>query len=249
MRKKPKNKGRVPRRGTIARETLEEPRNRRKNAVKAPLRETIDENEFEKILELVKFSNFVGARKKCAMIVMYLTGVRVFNLLLFNVRSVKQLLEKEETTIPLIKKSSKRFLIKLSAKAKQFINHHYKLFYTLMINKQDDMPFFTTQVCFNKPIDRTSFEKKLNNVLTKASEIFRKHIRTHSFRATLITNYLERTPIDVVKDVIGHRDIKTPFLYKKSKLDKSQFQRVLKELDKTLFKHGEKDEDKEQEND
>lgn len=74
------------------------------------------------------------------------------------------------------------------------------------------MPLFTTQVCFSKSIDRTSLEKELNAALTKASEMFRKHIRTHSFRATLITNYLQRTPIDIVKDVIGHRDIKTTAL-------------------------------------
>lgn len=109
-----------------------------------------------------------------------------------------------------------------------------------MINKSEEMPFFTTQVCFSKPLDRSSLEKELNTILTKASDIFRKHIRTHSFRATLITNYLQKTPIDVVKDVIGHRDTKTTALYKRSKLNKEQFKHLLRELDKTMFQGKEK---------
>ena len=81
------------------------------------------------------------------------------------------------------------------------------------------------------------------------SYMFRKHIWTHSFRATLITNYLQKTPIDIVKDVIGHKDIKSTALYKTSKLDREQFQKVLKELDKTMFtdKEKEKENDKDKE--
>lgn len=96
----------------IARETSEQRRNKRKNAIKAPIRETIDEQEFLQILELVKRQSFVGARKKCGMIILYLTGIRVSNLLVFSVRHTKELLEKGETTIPLIKRGPKRFLIK-----------------------------------------------------------------------------------------------------------------------------------------
>ena len=49
----------------FAREEKEEKRNKRKNAVQAPIRETI--NEFLFIYGLVKGSNFVGGRKKSGM--------------------------------------------------------------------------------------------------------------------------------------------------------------------------------------
>lgn len=48
----------------VGREDAEEKRNKRKNAVKAPIRETIEKDEFFFILDLVKHSNFVGGRKK-----------------------------------------------------------------------------------------------------------------------------------------------------------------------------------------
>ena len=34
-------------------------------------------------------------------------------------------------------------------------------------------------------------------------------IRTHSFRATIITDLLESTPIDEVKALMGHKNIST----------------------------------------
>jgi len=82
------------------------------NATKAPIRETIQEDDFFFILDLVKHSNFVGGRKKSAMILMYLTGLRVSNLLFFTVRHAMQLLETGETTIPLIKRGPQRFSIR-----------------------------------------------------------------------------------------------------------------------------------------
>lgn len=108
----------------ILRENSEEKRKRRKNAIKAPIRETIDEEEFKQILDLVKLKSFVWARKKCAMIIIYLTGVRVSNLLLFSIRHTKQLLEKGETTILLIKEGPQRFLLKISNKGRVFIKEH-----------------------------------------------------------------------------------------------------------------------------
>lgn len=175
------------------------------------------------------------------MILLYLTGLRVSNLRLFTVTHATQLLEKGETTIPLIKNGPPLFIIRLSYQGKVLVKKYHPLFMTLMLNKEPFMPLFTTQACFDKAINRTSLDKEINSVLTKASEKLGKHIRTHSFRATIITNYLQRTPIEVVKDVIGHNDIKTTALYKRSKLDKEQFHRVLKELDKTMFQGNEKD--------
>lgn len=226
----------VTRRVTIGREETEQKREKRKNAVKAPIRGTIEEEEFFFILGLVKHNNFVGALKKSGIILMYLTGLRVSNLLVFTVRHGMQLLEQGETTIPLIKRGVQRLSIKLSYQGKMLIKKYHTLFMTLMVNKEQSMPLFTTQVCLEKPIDRRSLDKEINAVLTKASDKIGKHIRTHSFRATIITNYLHETPVDVVQHVVGHKDIKTTALYKKSQVNKEEMRGVLKKLDKVMFK-------------
>ena len=73
-----------------------------------------------------------------------------------------------------------------------------------MANKNRDDFLFTTQTNLLKPIDRTSFDHEINNVLIKGSHFFHKHIRTHTFRASIISNFLKSTPIAVVKEVIHH---------------------------------------------
>ena len=67
---------------------------------------------------------------------------------------------------------------------------------TLLLRKEPSMPLFTTGNPLQKPIEWTSLDKEINTVLTKGSEKVGKHIRTHSFRATIITNYRKETPID-----------------------------------------------------
>ena len=93
----------------------------------------------------MKHSNFVGARKKSAMILMYLTGLRVPNLLLFTVRHAMQFLERGETTIPLIKRGPQKFLIRLSDQGRLLVKRFDTFFITLMLNKQPFMPLFTTR--------------------------------------------------------------------------------------------------------
>ena len=63
-------------------------------------------------------------------------------------------------------------------------------------------------------------------------------LRTHSFRATIITELLETTPIQVVKDIIGHRSIKTTVQYNRNKVTEQQLYKVLNNIDKTRAAQG-----------
>ena len=49
--------------------------------------------------------------------------------------------------------------------------------------------------------------------------MFSKHIRTHTFCASIITYFLKSTPIDVVKEIVGHKDIKTTLQYKRGNIE------------------------------
>jgi hypothetical protein len=60
-----------------------------------------------------------------------------------------------------------------------------------MIYKEGTDPLFTTQMQLNKSINRSLFDNELNLILKKVSLSLHKHIRTHSFRATIITELLE----------------------------------------------------------
>lgn len=63
---------------------------------------------------------------------------------------------------------------------------------------------FTTEVRKNKAMTRESFVSELNVILKEFSNKFGKHIRTHSFTATIITDFLVSTLIKHVKQLIGH---------------------------------------------
>lgn len=197
-------------------------KDKRVNAQKLQKRDSITEDEFFHILDSVKNDHFVPSRKKAALILLYVTGLRISNLLLLKIHHINDLFDKGSTTIPLIKRGSNKHLLSLSQKGKQIIEKYHSSFLCLMADKNRDGFLFTLKVNLEKAIDRTSFDHEINNILIKASQVFHKHIRTHSFRASIITDFLKRTPIDVVKQVMGHKDIKTTFQYKRGSISEIQ---------------------------
>lgn len=203
---------------------------RKKNAQKQPLRDTIDLEEFERILTLVRGRAGAKERRRLALALLYLTGLRVSNLLLFNVAHAREFFEKGNTQIQLIKGGEKRFPLRLTPKGRKFLLRFKEDFIKLAGNKSADAPLFTTAKDFTKPISRDNFDKELNKILAIASGMFEKHIRTHSFRATIITQLLKSTPIDDVKEIIGHKSISSTLEYKRSRLQPRQMDKMLTAL-------------------
>jgi len=216
-----------------ARIRAEQRREKRQKATKQVMRDSISSDDFQFILNSVKFTGFVPARKRAAFILLYSTGLRVSNLLALTINHIKELLDKGKTFIPLNKGGDPRHALALSPNGKKMLNQHLPDFSKLMADKEGTHPLFTTQMQLEKPINRSSFDNELNHVLKKASLALHKHIRTHSFRATLITDLLETTPIQVVKDIIGHRSIKTTVQYNRNKITEPQLHKVLSHIDKT----------------
>ena len=206
----------------------QELKNKRKNAKKQPLRDIITPEDFELIKSLVKGSSFVKERRIVALTILYLTGLRVSNLLLFSVKNIKELFEKGRTHISLIKGGEKRHPIRLSNQGHQILSAIKDDCSFLFKGKNDNDLLFTPLNYFNKPMQREFFDKELNDILKQASNQLGKFIRTHSFRATLITDLLQTTPIDQVKELIGHRSIASTIEYKRSTLTNKQAIQILK---------------------
>jgi integrase len=174
-------------------------------AKKLPLRDTISPDEFHFIIQNIQGKGFVKDRKLFAFVLLYLTGLRVSNLLLLNKRHIVELMTKGSTNISLIKGGAQRFDLVLSNKGKNMLLEYKENFLTLCKQKQDNQPVFTTVSNFDEPIRRDNFDKELNLILKQVSVVLKKNIRTHSFRATLITELLKNTSIDDVKEFIGHK--------------------------------------------
>lgn len=200
-------------------------------AVKLPLRDVISSEELSVIMSLIKPKGFSNSRRRLAFCLLYLTGLRVSNLLCLNVRHVKDLFKTGEVTIPLIKKGPSRHKIKLSANGLLFLNGFKQDFVVLCRNKQVSFALFSSIQDLENPRPRQHFDEELNKILREASVRCGKHLRTHSFRATFITDLLVSTPIDEVKEFIGHKDIKTTLTYKRTRLTEKSINLVLRNLD------------------
>ena len=164
----------------------------------------------------------MASRKKAGIILLYITGLRVSNLLLLKVQNIKDLLDKGKILIDLVKGGHKNHQLQLTSESCQILKRYNNSFNKLMDNKKHDQHLFTTTVNDNKPINRCSFNTELNKVLIKGSNLLKKNIRTHSFRSSLITDCLKDTPIDIVKEFIGHKDINATLQYKKKSSKKAR---------------------------
>ena len=76
-----------------------------------------------------------------------------------------------------------------------------------MINKKENNFLFTTVNTFDKSINRSSFYTEIYRILIIACYKFKKHITSHTFTRTVIRYFRERTPVDVVQGVVGHKSI------------------------------------------
>lgn len=87
-------------------------------------------------------------------------------------------------------------------------------------------------------LGRESFDRDLNRVLIQASNLLGKHFRTHSFRTSFITDLLATgVAIHDVKDLIGHRDIKSTYSYNRSSVTQKEARAIMSMVNKSRKKN------------
>jgi site-specific recombinase XerD len=196
---------------------------KKRNAIKLPIRDTISPEHFELTISLLKGNKILVARRKVAYFLLYLTGLRASNLLVFTVKHIKELCIEGTTTIPLIKGGEQRKVIIFPRKFKEFFKKA-RLEVDILIAGKDEGDFlFTSADDFKKPMNKNNFIDDLNQVLQEVSKITGENIRSHSFRATVITTLLEeQVPIQEVMSIIGHKTLESTQSYNRSKLTEDQ---------------------------
>ena len=208
---------------------------KRKSAKKQPLRATISLEEFTGILKLVTGrSADVKSRRRLSLALLFLTGLRVSNLLVLTVLNVLELFNDGSTTIRLIKGGESRHKLVLTSEGRSFLKSFRSDFNRLYYTKIGSDLLFSSPEDSTLPFNHELFDRELNKILSKASVIYGKHLRTHSFRATFITDLLESVQIDEVKELVGHKSIATTLEYKRSRLSTTQRKDLLKTRDSFL---------------
>ena len=215
---------------------------KRQLARKLPVRDSLTWEDFETVLELVKGDGYVACRTRIALILLYYTGLRVSNLLLMKVFHYEELLSNRETTLPLIKKGSQKHFLNIGSDGAAFLSNYKSDMQVLLKNREREDFIFTAIPVkeSNKVISlgRESFDRDLNRVLIQASNLLGKHFRTHSFRTSFITDLLATgVAIHDVKDVIGHRDIKSTYSYNRSFVTQKETRAIMNMVNKNRKKN------------
>ena len=195
---------------------------------KRALRDPLNRLEFETILSLdINGRSALSlARKRLALVLLYITGLRVSNLLVLKVSDLNDILLKKEFHIGLIKRGSESHRILISDSNFQLLEKYKKDISILLQNKAYDDFVFSSLRDPKKAYQRAEFTRSLNAILFKSSCRLQKNLKTHSFRTTLITQLLVNTPLNKVSSLIGHKSIISTLRYDRNILKRKE-QRVL----------------------
>jgi integrase len=165
---------------------------KRRTARKKELRNYRSYKNFLTLLELSSttyINPLIKARVTIAFILLYFTGLREANLLELKIKNLKDLLESNETIIPIIKRGPPQFLMNIGTTGRDFLFKHEDMLKTLILtqikNKEGislkDLKSKPVKELFNKidleaflfsnPTDnfvalrRENFDRQLNRVL------------------------------------------------------------------------------------
>lgn len=224
---------------------------KRQKAKKKATLDIVSSQEYKEIINCVNNvyqGELSRARAKIAILLLYLTGLRISNLLTLRWRDFFELRDKGETLVQLIKKGEQRHFLNISTTGQKMLQDLTEEINILKERTkfQEDGPLFTPsrnqqQFAEGTCLARSKFTNFVNAVLIEASKKLKKNLRSHSFRATFVTDLLiNQNPIHVVKDLLGHKNIATTIQYKRNPLTRKEVRSVMVSLSKKRFASAKK---------
>ncbi len=173
-------------------------------------------------------------RAICAFSLLYLTGLREGNLKEFKVYHFKELRQQGWTNLNRIKGGREDERLIITEKGMVYLSQLDPYFNYLIKDKLDEDIFFSAQKS-NKPLERTTFNKQLNNYLKLIFKDKGVNYRTHSFRIGFVNSLLKHLPIEQVQEFAGHQDIKTTQVYVRPDMSPQGAREALSQADEERF--------------
>ncbi len=202
-----------------------------KNTKKKTL-DIIEETDFNFILQHIDNFNFTSKRSKLALMLLYITGIKLNILLKLKVSHLKALLKKKFFTFPL--KNNDSLIIYILKENDKYLSEIENCSKTVIENKKDS-DFLFTKKNEKKSLSRETLTRTLNDILKNAGESLKekKVFSTHSFRISYIKNLSEMVPnINNLSQIIGHKNISSTIKYlKKEKLTDKEKKEIYENLD------------------
>lgn len=221
-------------------------RQKRKNRKRQVSRDACTYNDYLSVLSCVKSKDrLIEARNKVALTLLYMTGLRVSNLMNITYGHLERLLNKEDISITLVKTRQNHIqqTYPWQSAYSKLVSSIEKEIKLLIASKKEESSPFT--------LSREHLNRSLNHILDEASKLTKKNLRTHSFRINLCDQIIDKKGLHVAQKVLGHKSIVTTQLYNRTGLTKREIGSVLREslagggddiIDITIDKHPRKNE-------
>jgi len=210
-------------------------RAKRAKATKQLPRDAMTPEEFQQIMRSLEGNTLKNARIRVAFTLLYLTGLRSSNLLVLTINNLNELVQKQSTLLTIIKGGGHRKII-LGRESKKWFREIETDLALLKYNRETGAFLFCNKK--GELISRSKFNAQLNEYLKKVSAIIGKRLFSHSFRVSMVTELLRYNPIQDVKTIIGHRDIRTTEVYNRNFPNERQYYQVIQHVLKERTKKG-----------
>jgi integrase len=195
-----------------------EKRRKRKNRKRLPQKDPLTRDIYDFLIKeanLIYRDTYQGARLRIALALLTVTGVRISELLPLKVQQIQTLLADSWIAIDRLKRGPANHRAFLTLKGKKIMKERRRDFEIILFSKKDDSFVFTPQYSAD-PLERTTFNKLINNFLTRSTAKLpgKPNITSHSFRIGFITNLWKDTnDIEFVRQAVGHAKIDTTSRY------------------------------------
>lgn len=200
----------------IAEDEKEAARIRKEKRAKAKRdrkRDAIKEEHFEAALEIAKRKSrncYIQARNRCALTLLFITGLRSSELRFITVGLVKELFQHGTMGVDRNKRGMKNKPATLTVSGRKTLAKNRDDFHFMFMHKKNDAAyFFSPMNREDTPLTRETIQRDLNSILDQLKTQFPGlYFRTHSMRAGYITK-LWRKGFDInkIRQAIGHKSI------------------------------------------
>nr|UDP55601.1 putative integrase/recombinase protein [Schizostauron trachyderma] len=194
---------------------IEEKKEKRKNQKRLPKREPITVEIYDCLIQSsqnFKYSNlYQSARLRLALALLFVTGIRISELLPLRMNQVESLFTTHWIAIDRAKRgpaNHKAFLTKEGGRIMQDRRSDFEL---MQLFKDGDSYIFTAENS-KKPLAREAFTTLINKFMKDCSRKMdgNPNLSSHSFRVGFITElWRDTNDIEFVRQAIGHAKIDT----------------------------------------
>lgn len=176
-------------------------------------------NEIERLLEQPDMNDLKGQRDKAMLELLYVTGLRVTELVSLKVEDINISGEYIK-----VKKKSKERQVPLGKYATNCIRNYIKNIRPLLIKTEDEKSLFIN--ANGKKMTRQGFWKILKQYSDQAK--ITKDLTPHSIRHSFAVHLLQKgIDIKKVQELLGHTDIASTMMYAQfSNLNKDDFKDI-----------------------